>query len=276
MKMDLVRADLHLHTTASDGTWTPQGLIEAAQQAGIGLIAVTDHESAGNVLEAERRARAVGLKLLPGVELSASDGGKCFHVLGYGITVGDKPLAELMAHNAWLLAQKDEDSIRLLAARGWPVSLEEYLAYDYDRTRGGWKALAYLQDKHLCKDVEDFFARIFTAENSLQFPVFPSIEEVIGCIHGAGGAAFLAHAASSFHGPGLAATLERLGEKPFDGFECYHSAHSEADTQTLLDYCRKRHRLISGGSDCHGSFVKSRHIGVPVIYEQDLELGGIL
>ena len=66
------KVDLHIHSTASDGTWTPQELVNAAQAAGLGLIAVTDHDSTANVLETMRIAAANGIKCLPGVEVCAT------------------------------------------------------------------------------------------------------------------------------------------------------------------------------------------------------------
>ena len=185
-------------------------------------------------------------------------------------------MQELLAHNTHLLEQKDDDSVQLLIKQGWPLDFKEFKNYTYDRRRGGWKSLAYLIDKGLCTGVDDFFKRIFTKEHDLGFPIFPSIREVIDAIHGAGGVALCAHAASSFHGPGLAQTLVELIEEPFDGFECYHSGHSEQDTQLLLTHCRTEGMLISGGSDCHGSFVPSRHLGKPDVYEDGIFLPGLI
>lgn len=270
------KVDLHIHSTASDGTWTTQELVNAAQAAGLGLIAVTDHDSTANVPETMRIAAANGIKCLPGVEVCSTKDGMSFHILGYGIDTGNKPLQELLAHNTYLLEKKDDDSVQLLIKQGWPLDFKEFQNYTYDRRRGGWKSLAYLIDKGLCSGVNDFFKRIFTAENDLGFPEFPPISEVIAAIHGAGGAALCAHAASAFHGPGLAQTLVELIEEPFDGFECYHSGHSEEDTQLLLTHCRAEGMLISGGSDCHGSFVPSRHLGKPDVYETDIFLPGLI
>ena len=270
------KVDLHIHSTASDGTWTPQELVNAAQAAGLGLIAVTDHDSTANVAETMRIAAANGIKCLPGVEVCSTKDGMSFHILGYGIDTGNKHLQELLAHNTYLLEKKDDDSVQLLIKQGWPLDFKEFQNYTYDRRRGGWKSLAYLIDKGLCSGVNDFFKRIFTAENDLGFPEFPPISEVIAAIHGAGGAALCAHAASAFHGPGLAQTLVELIEEPFDGFECYHSGHSEEDTQLLLTHCRTEGMLISGGSDCHGSFVPSRHLGKPDVYETDIFLPGLV
>lgn len=108
------------------------------------------------------------------------------------------------------------------------------------------------------------------------FPVFPSIGAVISAIHGAGGVALCAHAASGFHGPGLEQVLKILQEEPFDGFECYHSGHTEEGTKALLEHCHKHGLMISGGSDCHGTFVPGRFLGVPEVDTAELYLPGLL
>lgn len=271
-----MRVDLHIHTTASDGTWTPAELVEQAQRVGLGAIAVTDHDSIANVAETGRLAAAAGIKFLPAAEICSTKEDLSFHILGYGIDITNKTLLELLQHNDTLLRQKDLDSIRLLQRDGWPVDLAEFTAYDYDRRRGGWAALAYLIDKGLCTGVNDFFQRIFTPEHDLGFPEFPAISEVVSAIHGAGGVAICAHAASGFHGPGLERVMDLLRVEPLDGFECYHSGHTQEGTERLLRHCRKHDLLISGGSDCHGTFVPSRHLGEPYVDTSMLRLPGLL
>ena len=198
-----VRADLHIHTTASDGTWTPAELIAEAQKQQLGLIAVTDHDSVANVAEAMTLAAAAGITVLPAAEICSTKEDLSFHILGYGIDIHNKQLLELMQHNEALLEQKDVDSIHLLARDGWPVDEAEFTRYTYDRRRGGWRALAYLIDKGLCTGVGDFFKRIFT-------------------------------------------------------------------------HCKKHGLLISGGSDCHGTFVPGRLLGQPFITADMLRLDGLL
>lgn len=268
--------DLHIHTTASDGTWTPEELIAQANQHNLGAIAITDHDSVGNVADAQRLALAAGLKYITGTELNSTKAGMNFHVLGYGIDIQNKRLLELMRHNEQLLLDKDVQSIALLEKEGWAVSSKEFAHYEYDRRRGGWAALAYLIDKGLCTDVNDFFKRIFTPEHDLGFPEFPSIEEVIKVIHEAGGVAICAHAASGFHGPGLDKVIDLLRNESFDGFECFHSNHEAASTARLLQHCHKHNLLISGGSDCHGTFVPNRFLGQPQIDSSQIKLPGLL
>ena len=211
-----MRADLHIHTTASDGTWDPSQVVEAVCAAGIGVFAVSDHDSVANVEETKLLAARAGLCFLPGVELNSTKDGHNYHILGYGIDTHNSALLELCRHNQRLLEQKDVDSVRNLIERGWPLSMEEFASYSYDPHRGGWKALAYLQDKGLCTDVNDFFRRIFTAENDLGFPDFPAIAEVVSVIHQAGGVAICAHLASDFHGAGMQVYLPRLVDAELD------------------------------------------------------------
>lgn len=271
-----MKADLHIHTAASDGTWTPAELVFEAQKAGLGAIAVTDHDSIANVAETQILAKEAGLKFIPAAEICSTKNDISFHVLGFGIDITNKNLLELLHHNEALLDQKDVDSVAMLERDGWDVSLKEFEHYTYDRRRGGWRSLAYLQDKGLCTDVMDFFQRIFTKEHDLAFPIFPTIDEAIKAIHEAGGVALCAHAASGFHGPGLEKVLAMLKEEAFDGFECYHSGHDEEATKALLKYCQENSLLISGGSDCHGTFAPGRYLGKPEVLVENLYLPGLL
>ena len=138
-----MRADLHIHTTASDGTWDPSQVVEAVCAAGIGVFAISDHDSVANVEETKLLAAQAGLCFLPGVELNSTKDGHNYHILGYGIDSHNTALLELCRHNQRLLEQKDVDSVRNLIERGWPLSMEEFASYSYDPHRGGWKAMIF-------------------------------------------------------------------------------------------------------------------------------------
>ena len=125
-----------------------------------------------NVAATRELAVAAGLKFIPGAEICSTKDDFCFHILGYGIDVTNKRLLDLLEHNERLLNSKDDESIKMLIERGWPLDFEEFLRYDYDRRRGGWKALAFLQDKGLCGDVNDFFSRILPKNMILVFRFF--------------------------------------------------------------------------------------------------------
>lgn len=264
--------DLHIHSSASDGTWTPEELVAAAVKKGLGLIAVTDHDKITNVAAVRKLALANNLHFVNGVEVCSTKNGLQFHILGYGIDENNKTLQELIDNNNHLLLDVDDECIAILEKEGWPVSINEFKNYSYDRRRGGWAALAYLIDKKLCTGVNDFFQNVFTKERGLSFPVFPSVGEVISVIHKAGGIAVCAHAASGFHTKDVQQNLSILQEENLDGFECYHSGHTPTDTEFLLRYCQSHNLFITAGSDCHGNFVPGRLLGVPRVQYSQIRL----
>jgi predicted metal-dependent phosphoesterase TrpH len=267
--MDL-KADLHLHTTASDGRWPPEQLVDEVLRAGIGFFAVTDHDSLGSLAETADLVRGSGLRFLPGVELSSRLNGQAYHLLAYGFDLENAELVELASANNASLAASSDEAVGLLAGLGYHVSLDDYAHYTWDRKRGGWKALNYLIDLGICQDVHGYF-RVFDEIGHPQAE-FPSVEEVVKCVHQASGVVVLAHPGASFYNGVDVVRLDLLVEMGVGGLECFSFHHDEAATRGYLDYCLKRNLLITGGSDCHGGFA-GRAIGVPPVRSGDLSLG---
>lgn len=274
--MDDLQVDLHIHTTASDGTWTPAATVAAVKAAGLGLFAVTDHDTAANVVATGRLAAAAGLRFLPGVEISTTQACQLFHILGYGVDPAAGELERVLAANTALMEEVDHDSIRKLAAAGLPVDYEEFCAYQHDPTRGGWKSLSFLIDKGLCRGVADFFSELFTAKRGIVFPAFAPPAAAIAAIKAAGGVPVLAHPGSDFHGPSLEETLDCFAAEAIEGVECFHPGHDAATTGRAVAWCERHRLLITGGSDCHGGFVAHRRLGRPAIKLSDLRLGRLL
>ena len=270
-----MRVDLHIHTDASDGCDNPRSLLTKAQTLGLGMIAVTDHDSVGNVEQVCNLAPSYGLKVLSGVEISSTKCDKDFHILAYNIDIHNITLREVIAYNNQILTEKDVDTIKRLQELGWPVSAAEYYSYQAPAGIGGWQALNYLKDKGLCSGVNDFFSRIYVKENGLGFPTFIKPSEVIASIHGAGGLAILAHAGSSFHGLGLEMPFAVFADEKLDGYECYHPGHDKKCTEILLAHCAERGLLTTAGSDYHGDFAPGRYLGMPKVCAQQLNLGGL-
>lgn len=268
-----MRADLHIHTTASDGSWTPEQLVNKVRKAGIKLFAVTDHDSVRNIPLTRQLAAEAGIDFLPGVEVSTTTGNTAFHILGYGIDPAAADLQRVLRHNTELLEEVDRDSIRKLIADGFKIDYDEYCAYRHDPARGGWKSLSFLIEKGFCRDVKDFFANLFTTDRGIFFPEFLPPAEVIGAIKAAGGMAILAHPGSDFHGPSLEETLDYFRHEEIAGLECFHPGHDAATTRRVLTWCRKNELLVTGGSDCHGVFVPQRRLGLPLIQLDQLLLG---
>lgn len=271
-----MKVDLHIHTTASDGSWSPRELVAEVIAAGIGLFAVTDHDSIDNLSETRILAEQADLLFVSGVEICSTLRGQQFHLLGYGFDPLSPVLISLLKKNTELMEQADEESIRKLIAQGLPIDYDEYQAYQHNPKRGGWKSLSYLTDKGLCTDVKGFFANLFSAERGIVFPDFPPPREIIETIHQAGGKAVLAHPGSAFHGAQLEETLDYFADEAIDGVECFHPCHDKATSAQALDWCRRHGLLVTGGSDCHGSFVPERRLGLPEISLEWLHLSGLL
>jgi predicted metal-dependent phosphoesterase TrpH len=265
-----VRVDLHLHTTASDGRWPPEQLIDEVRRAGIGFFAVTDHDSLGSLAETAERVRGSGLRFLPGVELSSTVNGQTYHLLAFGCDLENPALRELAAANNARLGGSSDEAVRLLAGLGYPVSPDGYAGYTWDRRRGGWKGLNYLIDQGICKDVHEYF-RMFDGIGHPKAE-FPAVDQVVETVHGASGVVVLAHPGASFYNGLDVERLDLLVELGVGGLECFSFHHDEAMTRGYLAYCRSRDLLITGGSDCHGGFA-GRAIGVPPVLASDLRLG---
>lgn len=270
--MDL-RADLHLHTTASDGRWPPDQLVDEVRREGIGLFAVTDHDSLGSLVEAAELVHGSGLQFLPGVELSSRLDGQGYHLLAYGFDRENPRLNDLVSANSARLTASSDEAVGLLAGLDQRVSLDGYAHYTWDRRRGGWKGLNYLIDQGICLDVHSYF-RIF---DELGYPQaeFPPVDEVVDCVHQASGVVVLAHPGAAFYNGIDVERLDLLAEMGIGGLECFSFHHDEVETRCFLDYCRSRNLLITGGSDCHGGFA-GRKIGAPPVLSGDLRLGMLM
>lgn len=267
-----MRVDLHIHTQASDGTWTPAQLVEHVRAAGIGLFAVADHDSIGSVTACEALVRGSGLRFLRAVEISTTWHGALYHIIAYGVNPVDQALGQLLAGNRRLLEGANRESLELLRQDGFPVDLAAYDAYASDPARGGWKGLNFLVDQGLCADVRDYFDRLFNANRPVPFPTFPPPAEVIATITAAGGVPILAHPGSPWLPIGDE-VLEAFRQAGIRGLECYTSYHDAVISQRFVAWCQRHDLLITGGSDCHGDFAPGRKLGVPPIEDTDLRLG---
>jgi predicted metal-dependent phosphoesterase TrpH len=267
-----MRVDLHIHTTASDGCWPPERLIVELQARTIGLFAIADHDSVASLPQAETLAWEAGLAFLRGVEVSTHLDGHLFHVLAYGFDLDDPVLAVLLRETAARLSRANEETIRRLINTGFQIDLADYIAYNHDRTRGGWKALNFLIDRGFCTGVRDYFENL-VAHEAIEPPSFPHPADVVAVIREAGGVPVLAHPGVSLRPAGISdETLCPFLEFGIAGLECYSPSHNEATTRFCLDWCARHDLLATGGSDCHGGFV-GRELGVPAVETADLRLG---
>lgn len=253
-----MKVDMHMHTYFSDGTMSPEEIVQKAKMREVGILAITDHNKLESWEGLQKAAAEAGIIPIRGVEINAAYQDKVLHLLAYGFEDHHK-LFELIDLADREMQRMSDDLIVNLSKIDERVSLEDFKAYEYDRRKGGWKGLHYLLDRGLTTKLFDGFK--FYREYGCDFPEyrFPTIEALCEQIEEAGGYSVLAHPMSYFkdlNEEELIAVLEDLRSKGLKGIECYYPTHSEMMTQTCVDFCKKYHMLITTGSDEHGEFGK--------------------
>jgi predicted metal-dependent phosphoesterase TrpH len=244
--------DLHLHTTASDGRCSPRELVERAAQAGLSVMAVTDHDTTAALAEVDREARRHGIQTVPGIEITAIEAGRDVHVLGYLFEPGDGRLAAMLAKQRVTRIARIEAIAVRLAASGVPVDVEPILARARDesgRSVGRPQVARAMIDAGHVSGMQDAFDHWLVPGRPGFVPrEGPTTEEVIDVIHQAGGIASIAH-------PGQRALTERITELAaagLDAVEAFHPDHDSAQTREYVQIARRLNLLLTGGSDFHG------------------------
>ncbi len=257
--------DFHIHTSASDGTYSPRRLIDEVLKKQLACFAVTDHDETRHVDEVGALARAYGIGFLRGVEISAVHQGRIYHITTYGCDFDTPMLNDVLRHNNEVWHNIDLARIHSLSTTETHADLAEFLAYRHDESRGGWRSLNYMLDKGIVSDLDEYFS--FSFPGTYQSDFTP-LADVLKAIRSAGGLAFLAHPAyykttGSFFSYENLDTLFSLG---IDGLECYTTYNtSEEEARYYQHYATAHGLLISGGSDCHGDFIPARKLGRPAI-----------
>lgn len=250
--------DLHTHSTASDGTLSPEGVIEAAVRCGLTALALTDHDTIDGVPTARAAGERAGVRVIAGVELSAFQGEHEIHLLALHLSHLDaleKRLGELRA-SRYTRAQKIVEKLNTL---GVPLTLEEVLQQSNGGAVGRPHIARALIARGAVHDFRDAFTQYLGNSGSAFVPKdHLSIEDAIAIAHEAGGLAIWAHPGDG----GRRERLEPLVAMGLDGLEIRHPSHSAEDVkrfQALTDFFNL---VPSGGSDWHGAPDGPRRLGI--------------
>ena len=240
--------DLHLHSTFSDGRYTPTELVQEALAKGLAVIALTDHDSWNGVGEAQAAAaRLGGLRVLTGVELGAQWENDSVHILAYHVDMGCQPLHAKMDEMRHGRERRLEKMLAKLDSLGYHVEVE---ACDpLNRAVGRPHVAKALVAKGYFNTVQEVFDALLHRGGPAYVPQ-PKLApaEAVALIHQAGGIAVLAHP-SELSDSTLPERLLRT--VPFDGIEVYHPSADEADQRKWLALARELHLMVGGGSDFH-------------------------
>ncbi len=240
-------ADLHIHSTASDGTLTPAQLVTLARERALGTIALTDHDSVEGVAPALQAAHAV--TVIPAVELSAESDGRSLHILGYFIDHEDPGLLEHLRTLRQTRLLRARELVRILGDAGFEISLDDVLSHGPGGSVGRAHVARALVDAGHVPTVSAAFDRLIGRGKPYYVPKpVATPEDVIATITGAGGIAVLAHPAVS----AAEDLIEALVPAGLSGIEVFHAQHTEADRMRLLCLAEALNLAVTGGSDFHG------------------------
>jgi predicted metal-dependent phosphoesterase TrpH len=257
--------DLHAHTTASDGTYSPEELVEEAVRRGLRVLAITDHDSTeavGPALVAARRHPL--LTIVPGIEINTEVAGSEVHVLGLFLEHQAAWLRELMRERREDRAARVHRIAERLAGLGLPIDPAEVLALVREGSAGRPHVAQVMVEKGYVATVREAFDRYLRAGG----PAYVSherlsVEEACELIHRAGGLTAMAHPA--FNDGSEALIRELAVKRLLDGVECYYPEHTAEQTARFVGLCRELSLATTGGSDFHGPAVRAATLGHPAV-----------
>jgi predicted metal-dependent phosphoesterase TrpH len=262
--------DLHVHSTASDGTLTPPDILEMAVQLGLRAVCITDHDTISGSAAALANGIPRSLEFLTGIEISAAapDGyssGSSVHVLGYGLDLSNVSLNKLLTVLQSSRENRNPQIIERLIELGMDLSIQELSPIVGDATAGRPHIAQLMVAKGLADSVDDAFDR-FLGKNKPAYvekhrvPMIDAIET----IRSAGGVAVLAH-------PYLNDLVDLDHFEPFllklkdmglEGIEAVYPEHPEAATAHYCQLALKHNLLITGGTDFHGAITPRIRMGI--------------
>lgn len=257
--------DLHTHTTVSDGTLSPTALVRRAREKELSTIAVTDHDIVDGVTEAVRVGEEIGVRVIPGVELSADSRVGTMHVLGYFVNHEDEALRASLSELRGYREERNPRIVERLNQIGFDITYEEV------KSKAGYGSIGrphfaqvMIEKGYVASTQEAFekYLKVGAPAYVDKRRLTPS--EAIQLIHRADGLAVMAHPIRLRvkDADGLENTVRGCMEYGLDGIEVHYSDHHPELTQTLLKLARRYDLLIFGGSDFHGQNKPHIEIGV--------------
>ena len=261
--------DLHIHSTASDGSLTPADIIDHAQKLNLAAIAITDHDSVDGSKEALQIGIPPSLHFLTGVEISAAHppffhGSGSFHILGYAIHLDNRDLNQALSKLQEARKNRNPEILKRLNKLGFRISLEE-VNQEVGEGQLGRPHIAYAMVKR------GFVASINEAFDKYLGNAGPAYvdkdriecEQAINIIRAAGGVPVLAHPAllNIDNDQNLDALLQNLVKIGLAGIEVYYPGHSPRQIRQYTELAEKYGLLMTGGTDFHGSITPEIKMG---------------
>lgn len=263
-------ADLHVHTYLSDGTFSPEKVVKYSKEKGLSAIAITDHDSCSGIAQAIKVGEAVGLEIIPGVELSAELDGEEMHILGYFVDWKNARFIKKLEEISKIRKDRAKKILKKLKGHGIDISEEEFFEFSGPGSVGRLHIAQFLSKKGYVASIEEAFRKYIGNRGCCYVKKFKlSPEEAVAMIKKVGGVAILAHPKTIYiKDRSLDDIIKVLVKDGIQGIEVYYYSHTSSDEDRLKELAERYNLLISGGSDCHGLGKKEVLIGsVKIPYE---------
>ena len=251
-------ADLHLHTTSSDSTFSPEQVIQLCAASGITTAAITDHDAVAGIDDATAAGAKLGVRVVAGVEMTAYVDKQEVHIVGLFINPTEPRLVEVLQMTRDERHLRVEKMVGLLRKMKINVTLERVMKFAGVGSPGRPHVAQALVECGQVPTIGDAFRHYIGSGGPAHIPKYQlSPHDAAETIHGAGGVAILAHP-----GARLEDSLVRmLITQGIDGIEVYHPLHDEIQIEHYKQMALDMGLLISGGSDSHGDINEGTAIG---------------
>ena len=249
--------DLHCHTVFSDGTVTPRGMVEQAQQLGLEGLAITDHDTNAGWDQARKAAHDLGMPLLPGTEITAQDGRVSVHMLAYLYDPEDPVIAGLFAKTREARLTRTRTMVERIS-RDYPIMWQDVLdqVKEGSKTTVGRPHIAdALVKAGVYADRSQAFAGVCSSSSPYYLPTpSPTTHQVLAAVNHAGGVLVIAHPGAVSRNPVLLSDqqIAALAREGLGGLEVWHRDNPPEQRRRLLALAQRWGLLVTGGSDWHG------------------------
>lgn len=255
--------DFHLHTTASDGTFTPSAVVQEAAKKGLQAIAITDHDTISGLEEAEAAAQKIGIELIKGIEFSTDYFGKEVHIIGLFIDTKSGPFLEKLEQLRNDRITRAEETIAKLKKYKIDITMNDIISEAKGDVIGRMHIANVLYKKGFVPDRKSAFLQYLGDNGAAYVPkrnFFP--EEAVKTIKENGGLAVIAHPKLITLGQEkCVALIDKLTIAGLDGIEAFYPGFTLIDNGYYKRLASERGLIISGGSDFHGSNREEVSIG---------------
>ncbi len=246
--------DLHVHSSASDGTFSPSALLAEAKKAGLYAMALTDHDTMDGIPEAAAAAKELGIEFVPGIEISTEYEGCEVHVLGYYLSPEYPPLKDKLTEFRDFRSTRNERMVEKLAEEGFSISMGQLQAHFPDSVITRAHIARLLFETGQIPDIRTAFQE-YIGEHCRCYIERPKITpvEAVSLIRDAGGLAVLAHPVLyKLTDVQLSQMIRSMKGVGMCGIEAIYSENSPGDESRFRKLADSLHLLVTGGSDFHG------------------------